>query len=70
MIQAFDKRAAAALAAHWTEEGEFVHNAGEPIRGRAKIQKGYALTAQFSKTRALCDRVCAVFAHRHLGQIG
>jgi uncharacterized protein (TIGR02246 family) len=41
MIQAFDKRDAAAVAANWTEEGAFIHNDGEPIRGRAEIQKGY-----------------------------
>jgi uncharacterized protein (TIGR02246 family) len=41
MIQAFDKRDAAAIAACWTEEGAFIHNDGEPIRGRAEIQKGY-----------------------------
>jgi uncharacterized protein (TIGR02246 family) len=42
MIQAFDKRDAAAIAAQWTEGGEFIHNGGEPVRGRADIQKGYA----------------------------
>jgi uncharacterized protein (TIGR02246 family) len=42
MIQAFDRRDAAAIAAHWTENGEFIHNDGEPIRGRAEIQKGYS----------------------------
>ena len=47
MIQAFDQRDAAAIAAHWTEEGEFIRNDGEPIRGRAEIQKGYA---EFFKT--------------------
>jgi uncharacterized protein (TIGR02246 family) len=47
MIQAFDKRDAAAIAANWTEDGEFIHNDGEPIRGRAEIQKGYA---EFFKT--------------------
>jgi uncharacterized protein (TIGR02246 family) len=47
LIQAFDKRDAAAIAAHWTEEGEFIHNDGKPIRGRAEIQKGYA---EFFKT--------------------
>jgi uncharacterized protein (TIGR02246 family) len=47
MIQAFDKRDAAAIAAHWTEDGEFIRNDGEPIRGRAEIQKGYA---EFFKT--------------------
>jgi uncharacterized protein (TIGR02246 family) len=47
MIKAFDQRDAAAIAALWTEEGEFIHNNGEPIRGRAEIQKGYA---EFFKT--------------------
>jgi uncharacterized protein (TIGR02246 family) len=47
LIKAFDKRDAAAIAAHWTEEGEFIRNDGEPIRGRADIQKGYA---EFFKT--------------------
>jgi len=42
MVQAFEKRDAAAIAAHWTENGEFIHNDGEPIRGRAEIEKGYA----------------------------
>ena len=42
MIQAFDKRDAAAIAAGWTEEGESIRNDGEPIRGRAAIEKGYA----------------------------
>ena len=40
-IQAFDKRDAAALAANWTADGEFVRNDGEVIRGRAEIQKAY-----------------------------
>ena len=47
MIQAFDQRDAAAIAANWTEDGEFIRNDGEPIRGRAEIQKGYA---EFFKT--------------------
>lgn len=42
MTQAFDKRDAAALAAHYTSEGEFMRNDGEPLRGRAEIQKAYA----------------------------
>jgi len=46
-IQAFDKRDAAAIAANWTDEGEFVHNDGEPIRGRAEIEQGYV---EFFKT--------------------
>jgi uncharacterized protein (TIGR02246 family) len=47
MIQAFNNRDAAAIAANWTAEGEFIRNDGEPIRGRAEIQKGYA---EFFKT--------------------
>jgi uncharacterized protein (TIGR02246 family) len=47
MVQAFDKRDAAALAANWAEEGEFIRNDGEPVRGRSGIQKGYA---EFFKT--------------------
>lgn len=42
MIQAFDKRDAAALAAYYTDGSEFIRNDGEPIRGRAEIQKAYA----------------------------
>jgi len=49
MIQAFDGRDAAAVAACWTDDGEFVHNDGEPIRGRAGIKNGYA---EFFKTFA------------------
>jgi uncharacterized protein (TIGR02246 family) len=47
LVAAFDKRDAAAIAAHWTESGEFIHNDGEPIRGRTEIEKGYA---EFFKT--------------------
>jgi uncharacterized protein (TIGR02246 family) len=46
-IQAFNNRDAAAIAAHWTAEGEYIRNDGEPIRGQAEIQKGYA---EFFKT--------------------
>src|SRR5262249_45553006 len=46
-IEAYNKRDAAAIAAHWTAEGEYIRNDGEPIRGRAEIQKGYA---EFFKT--------------------
>src|SRR4051812_24372157 len=41
-IQAFDKRDAAAIAEHWTADGEFISNDGEAIRGPAEIQKAYA----------------------------
>jgi hypothetical protein len=46
-IQAFNNRDAAAIAADWTSEGEYIHNDGVPVRGRAEIQKGYA---EFFKT--------------------
>jgi uncharacterized protein (TIGR02246 family) len=41
-VRAFNNRDAAAIAAYWTADGEFIRNDGEPIRGRAEIQKGYA----------------------------
>jgi uncharacterized protein (TIGR02246 family) len=40
-IQAFDQRDAAAIAANWTTDGEFIRNDGAPIRGRTEIQKAY-----------------------------
>jgi uncharacterized protein (TIGR02246 family) len=42
ITQAFNKRDAAGITAHWTDEGEFVRNDGEPVRGKAEVQKGYA----------------------------
>ena len=42
MTDAFNKRDAAAIAANWTADSEFIRNDGEPIHGRAAIQKGYA----------------------------
>jgi len=46
-VRAFNSRDAAAIAANWTADGEYIRNDGEPIRGRAEIQKGYA---EFFKT--------------------
>ena len=46
-IQAFNNRDATAIAANWTDEGEYIRNDGEPVRGRADVQKGYA---EFFKT--------------------
>jgi uncharacterized protein (TIGR02246 family) len=46
-IQAYNNRDAAAITANWTAEGEYIRNDGEPIRGRAEIEKGYA---EFFKT--------------------
>jgi len=45
--QAFNNRDAAAIAAYFTSEGEYLRNDGELIRGRAEIEKGYA---EFFKT--------------------
>ena len=42
MIDAFAKRDAAAVAANWTADGEFIRNDGDPIRGKAAIEKAYA----------------------------
>jgi uncharacterized protein (TIGR02246 family) len=42
VMQAYEKRDAAAVVAHWTAEGEFIRNDGEAIRGRAAVQKAYA----------------------------
>jgi uncharacterized protein (TIGR02246 family) len=47
MVRAFGQRDAAAMAAHWTEQGEYIQNGGQPIRGRGEIEKGYA---EFFKT--------------------
>ena len=41
-IEAFNNRDAAAVAANYSAEGEYIRNDGEPIRGQAEIQKGYA----------------------------
>lgn len=38
----FEKRDAAAIAAHYTNEGEFIRNDGEAIRGKGEIEKAYA----------------------------
>jgi uncharacterized protein (TIGR02246 family) len=46
-VQAFNNRDAAGIAANWTDEGEYIRNDGEPVRGRADVQKGYA---EFFKT--------------------
>jgi uncharacterized protein (TIGR02246 family) len=41
-VKAFENRDAAALVVAWTTDGEFIRNDGQPIRGKADIQKGYA----------------------------
>src|SRR5262245_4339124 len=41
-VQAFNNRDAAAIAANWTADGEYIRNDGTPVRGPADIQKGYA----------------------------
>ena len=42
MVHAFNSHDAAGIVANWTAEGEFIRNDGDPIRGRAEVQKGYA----------------------------
>jgi hypothetical protein len=37
-IQAFNNLDAAAIAANWTADGEYIRNDGEPIRGREEIR--------------------------------
>ncbi len=46
-VQAFNNRDAAAVAANWTSEGEYIRNNGESVQGRSNIEKGYA---EFFKT--------------------
>ena len=41
-VQAFNNRDAAAVAANYTADGEYIRNDGEPIRGRIEIEKRYA----------------------------
>jgi uncharacterized protein (TIGR02246 family) len=38
----FDKRDAKAIASHYTAEGEFIRNDGEPISGPKEIEEAYA----------------------------
>jgi uncharacterized protein (TIGR02246 family) len=42
MVEAFNNRDATAVASHYTADAEYIRNDGEPIRGRAEIEKGYA----------------------------
>jgi len=39
---AFEKSDSAAIASHYTNEGEFIRNDGEIIRGKGEIEKAYA----------------------------
>ena len=48
--EAFIKGDAKALAAHWTENGEYMSDDGETFRGRAAIEKEYA--EAFSKRKS------------------
>ncbi len=42
LARAFEKGDAKALAAFWTEEGEYIDEGGTPVRGRAALEKAYA----------------------------
>jgi uncharacterized protein (TIGR02246 family) len=46
---AFNKGDAAAVAAHWTENGEFLTPSGQHLKGRAAIQKEFA--AYFAESK-------------------
>jgi uncharacterized protein (TIGR02246 family) len=48
-VAAYEKGDAKALAAHWTEEGEYLSDDGETFRGRNAIEKEYA--AAFAKRK-------------------
>jgi uncharacterized protein (TIGR02246 family) len=50
-IQAFEKGDAKAVAAAWTEEGEYIGDDGTTIRGRAAIEAAYAKA--FAKSKKL-----------------
>lgn len=41
-IQAFNNRDAAAIAAKWTADGEYIRNDNDRVQGQDAIQKGYA----------------------------
>jgi uncharacterized protein (TIGR02246 family) len=40
--RAFEKGDARAVSAFWTEEGEYLEDGGEPVRGREALEKAYA----------------------------
>jgi uncharacterized protein (TIGR02246 family) len=42
LAQAFEKGDARAVAEFWTEEGEYMDEGGEPVHGRAALEKAYA----------------------------
>lgn len=48
-VEAFNKHDAKALAAHWTEDGEFITPAGNAIQGRADLEKDF--TAYFAEAK-------------------
>jgi uncharacterized protein (TIGR02246 family) len=48
-VTAFNKGDAKALAAHWTEQGEFVTPAGKELRGRPQLEEDFAV--YFAETK-------------------
>ena len=48
-VEAFNKHDAAAVASHWTEEGEFITPTGDAIQGRANLEKDF--TAYFAEAK-------------------
>ncbi len=54
-VAAFEKGDAKALAAHWTENGEYIADDGTTLRGREAIDKEYAGNFAGRKTKVKID---------------
>jgi uncharacterized protein (TIGR02246 family) len=54
-VDAFEKGDAKAVAAHWTENGEYISDDGTTLRGRAAIEKEYAANFNARKTKVKID---------------
>lgn len=63
LTQAFNKHDAAAVAAHWTEQGEFITPAGEVLQGREAILEAYQKYFENNKEAKLDVGVPAVELH-------
>lgn len=54
-VEAFERRDPKAIAAHWTENGEYVSDDGQVFRGRAAIEKEYVTMLGKSKETIKLD---------------
>jgi uncharacterized protein (TIGR02246 family) len=54
-VDAFEKGDAKAVAAHWTENGEYISDDGTTLRGRAAIEKDYTRNFGARKTKIKID---------------